>query len=128
MADTSPDLTALHREAFAAIREALDVPYAALGSGGEHERAVLLQRRADAVWSVALSLESRGGLELVREAVEHFKARIAQLPVTYRPVVREAKPLPVDCMVCGPGCCAPVLGVHTTCPGPLVGRTVESVR
>lgn len=32
------------------------------------------------------------------------------------------------CIVCGPGCCAPVLGVHTSCPGPLVGRTVESVR
>lgn len=32
------------------------------------------------------------------------------------------------CIVCGPGCCSPVLGVHTSCPGPLVGRTVVSVR
>lgn len=32
------------------------------------------------------------------------------------------------CIVCGPGCCAPVLGVHTSCSGPLVGRTVASVR
>lgn len=32
------------------------------------------------------------------------------------------------CIVCGPGCCAPILGVHTSCPGPLVGRTVVSVR
>jgi hypothetical protein len=32
------------------------------------------------------------------------------------------------CVVCGPGCVAPTPGVHTSCPGPLVGRTVESVR
>ena len=30
--------------------------------------------------------------------------------------------------VCGPGCCSPVLGVHTACPGPQAGHTVESVR
>jgi hypothetical protein len=30
--------------------------------------------------------------------------------------------------VCGPGCVAPVSGVHTSCLGPLVGRKVESVR
>jgi hypothetical protein len=30
--------------------------------------------------------------------------------------------------VCGPACVAPVSGVHTSCPGPLVGRKVASAR
>lgn len=32
------------------------------------------------------------------------------------------------CIVCGPGCCAPVLGMHMSCPGPAAGRTAVSVR
>jgi hypothetical protein len=45
--------------------------------------------------------------------------------VGYRPPTGEQLPLATDC---GPGCVAPAGGVHTSCPGPLVGRTVESVR
>jgi hypothetical protein len=45
--------------------------------------------------------------------------------VGYRPPVGEQLPLGADC---APGCVAPADGVHTSCPGPLVGRTVESVR
>jgi hypothetical protein len=30
------------------------------------------------------------------------------------------------CIICGPGCCAPVLGVHTSCPGPAAGAEVVS--
>jgi hypothetical protein len=44
--------------------------------------------------------------------------------VGYRPPAGEQLPLG-DCT---PGCCNPFLGVHTSCPGPLVGRTVVSVR
>lgn len=32
------------------------------------------------------------------------------------------------CIVCGPDCCSPIVGVHTSCPGPLAGRTVVGVR
>jgi hypothetical protein len=39
--------------------------------------------------------------------------------------ISDQLPLSTDC---GPGCCAPVLGVHDSCPGPLVGQTVESAR
>lgn len=45
--------------------------------------------------------------------------------VGYRPPVGEQLPLGTDC---APGCVAPADGVHTSCPGPLVGQTVESVR
>jgi hypothetical protein len=45
--------------------------------------------------------------------------------VGYRPPAGDQLPLGTDC---APGCVAPADGVHTSCPGPLVGQTVESVR
>ena len=32
------------------------------------------------------------------------------------------------CIVCGPGCCSPILGVHTSCPGPSAGSEAVMVR
>lgn len=32
------------------------------------------------------------------------------------------------CIVCGPGCCSPILGIHGAEPGRRVGREVASVR
>jgi hypothetical protein len=55
-------------------------------------------------------------------------ADLCAAAVGYRPDDSEQLPLAADCIICGPGCCSPVLGVHTSCPGPQVGRTVESVR
>jgi hypothetical protein len=42
--------------------------------------------------------------------------------VGYRPPIGEQPPLEDDC---GPACIAPAVGVHTSCPGPQVGRKVS---
>jgi len=123
-----PDLTELYREAFAAIREALDVPTAALGHEHEFARSILLQSRADAVLNAASALARLSSEAMIREEIEHLKARVDQTPVTYRQFIAAAGVHPDDGLICGPGCCSPVLGVHMSCPGPAVGRTAVSVR
>jgi hypothetical protein len=45
--------------------------------------------------------------------------------VGYRPPVGDQLPLGADC---APGCVAPADGVHTSCPGPLVGSPAVSTR
>lgn len=128
MSTETVDLTTLYREAFAVMRDALDVPLAAFNLGGERARETLLQRRADAVLTAASALSRFTFEDMIREEIEYLRHRVSQLPVSYRPVVGVAKPIAADCMICGPDCCSPVVGVHDSCPGPLVGRTVLSVR
>ena len=47
--------------------------------------------------------------------------------VGYRPPAGEQLPLGDECVVCAPdACCAPIAGVHTSCPGPAAGRTAAA--
>lgn len=123
------DLTALYRDAFAAILSALDIPYAAADGDHDLQRQRLLDRRAgEAAEAIRAVLAFDDYPELIRDRIERLRLYVDRTPVRYRRYIGTAPDHPVDCIVCGPGCCAPVLGVHTTCPGPLVGRTVASVR
>jgi hypothetical protein len=119
-------LTTLYREAFELIRDALDLPLAAYED--DDQRAILLQRRADAVWGAANGLMRDYPAKMIREGIDHLRTRVGQLPVLYRRYVGAAKEHPADCQVCGPDCCAPILGVHGVSPGPHAGAAVASVR
>lgn len=123
-----PDLTAIYRDALAAIHDALDIPPAALGGEHDHQRAILLERRLIAVTNATSAVLNFTSEDLVRDAIGYLRDRTSQTPVRYRRFVAAADEHPGDCIVCGPGCCAPVLGVHMSCPGPAAGRTVVSVR
>ena len=125
MTNPSPDPTAPYRDLLAAIHEALDRPDAAYG---EYEKKVVLRGdRATAILGTLDGVVGRSAspsiaAELLRETCESF------LKVHYEPAIPAAPDLPDDCIVCGPGCCAPVLGIHTSCPGPAAGATVVSAR
>lgn len=121
----APNLTDPNRGILTAIREALDVPRA---PDGEYEKSLRLRHdRAMAVLGVLDGVLDRGyTLETAAESLRH--ACGTYLAASYATAQAEA-PSHLDiCVICGPGCCAPVLGVHTSCPGPLVGRKVESAR
>jgi hypothetical protein len=114
------DLTALYREAFELIRDAIDLPLAAFED--DAQRAELLQRRADAVWGAVNGLMRDYPAKMIREEIDHLRARIDQLPVLYRRYIGTAKDHPDDCQVCGPDCCRPFLGIHGSAPGPRSGE------
>lgn len=125
MSTESTTTETTYRDVLAAIHEALDVPHA---PDGEYDRSLQLRRsRAIAVLGTLDGMLGRGvrpeaAVESLRHACDTYH------PVQYATAQAEAPDHPADCIVCGPGCCAPVLGVHTSCPGPLVGCTVVSTR
>ena len=56
-------------------------------------------------------------------------ADLCAAAVGYRPDDSDQLPLDAECVVCAPeACCAPISGVHTSCPGPAAGATVVSAR
>jgi hypothetical protein len=127
--DHATDPTALHRDTLTAIRDALDIPEAAIDGDHHQHRKTLLDRRADAVVeAIRTILAFEGNPGLVRMRVDNLRARTSQLPVTYRRYIAAAKDHPADCQVCGPGCCNPFLGIHGSTPGPHAGAAVAGVR
>lgn len=120
------DPTALLTEFATTIRDALDLPDAAVNHLDAEQRLRL--SRANAVRIAAeMAVLAGEDTDAVARTVEWLRARIDQLPVTYERYIGPAKDHPGDCQVCGP-CCSPVLGIHGTCPGPHAGATVVSVR
>lgn len=67
-------------------------------------------------------------VQRVGRAVKSFVRRTAASARSRPQRTVEADDHPTECIVCGPGCCSPILGVHGTRAGPLVGRTVVSVQ
>lgn len=124
---SQPDQTELYREALTAIHDALDIPYAA--AGHDLPYTMLLERRAVAVATLTREMRAFAAYpDLLRLSLDEFRDRVARMPVTYARFQTSAEGHPDECRVCGPGCCSPVLAVHTSCPGPLVGATVASTR
>lgn len=122
-------MTADLSELCGAIADALNLPYAAIGPGHDAERARLLESRAFAVGTLVRCVRgSSGDPEAIREELDRFQNRIAQLPVTYPVFIGRAADLPEDVSICGPGCHADVLGVHVDCPGPRAGAEVVRVK
>jgi hypothetical protein len=123
------DMAALYRDTLAAVLDALDIPYAAVDGDHDQQRQRLQDRRAnEAAETVRAVLTFDDYPELIRQRVERLRVYVDRTPVRYRRYIGTAAEHPADCVVCGPGCCSPVVGVHDSCPGPLVGRTVASVR
>ena len=65
------------------------------------------------------------GISAVTRSQVFACADLCAPAVGYRPPAGEQSPLEDDC---GPACVAPAVGVHTSCPGPQVGRTAVSTR
>lgn len=122
------DLSAPCREFFTAVRDALTLPYAATEDGWRNRERLLAERAAEVRGTVEGILDSDTPLRCLEALVGYLRERTRQLPPLYPQSISPARPLPDDCIICGPGCCAPVLGAHASCPSPLVGRTVASVR
>jgi hypothetical protein len=117
------DPATLLTEFATALRDTLGIPYAALGGTHERQRAILLEKRADAAYEAAAAIaEFEEYPELIRVRIDALRTRIAQLPVMYDRYIATARDLPDDCQVCGPGCCNPFLGIHGAAPGPHSGE------
>jgi transposase len=79
------DPTTLHREAFELIRDALDLPLAAINGDHDQTRVRLLDRRVEATLElIRMMLMFEHDPDLIRRRIEHLRTRIDQLPVTYR--------------------------------------------
>jgi hypothetical protein len=125
--DHATDPTALHRDLLAAIRDALDVPLPADGVDRRHYE--WLQRdRAQAVHAITEAVLADACTGCLKAATNVLRDRTRQLPVTYRRHIATAQDHPDDCQVCGPDCCSPVLGIHSSSPGPHAGAAVAGVR
>jgi len=143
---STDDLAALYRDALTAIREALDIPYAATVGWDQARAAVLDERLTDTVVMLdgvldADPTETIGGTSLIAHRVAYLRERLAAHPPTgyithdeahaalaHGATWAEAVAEPRACTICGPGCCAPVLGAHHADPHPAAGRTVASTR
>lgn len=122
LAAAEPDPTAPYRDLLTAIRDALDVPLPAEGVDRRHFE--WLQRdRAQAVHAITEAvLADADCTGCVKAATGVLRDRTRQLPVTYRQHIATAKDHPGDCEVCGPGCCSPVLGIHSGAVRPVGGN------
>jgi hypothetical protein len=120
------ELTELYRTLLRAIDEALDLPQPGFADSDRDVYAHTLERRTAAVLATAKWILGRGaGNTLVVDAAaDTLRETTSRLPVAYRTLITEAQPHEDVCLVCGPGCCSPVLGVHDSCPGPAAGRVV----
>lgn len=133
-------MAALYRDALEAIRDALYLPYAPTDGWDEARQRVLDKRLAQAVSTLSFVLESDKP-DSIAWHIAYLRERLTELPTdgyvtgreadealahgaTWMEAVAELR----EREICGPGCCGIALGVHTSCPGPLVGRTVVSVR
>lgn len=119
--DHATDLTAL----LAAIREHLDIPKAAYG--GYDKQVRLRYDRAISVLGTLDAFLDRGvsparAIETLRQTARTY------LHADYPTALAEARDHPADCQVCGPDCCSPVLGIHSSSPGPHAGAAVAGVR
>lgn len=117
------DPTTLYHDLLAAIRDALAIPLAAYTDLDAEQ--TLRNRRTMAV-ETAVQMALKYG-NLASEA-ELLRRRIDQLPVMYRRHIGTAPDNPDDCIICGPGRCAPILGIHGARPGPHSGAEVVGVR
>lgn len=114
------DPTALYRDLLAAIRDALDIPRP---GPGETDRQAFWDLRRDRLATVLGTIDSVIDHDLTLKIVtQTLRDRVAQSPVTYRRYIAAAKDNPADCQVCGPGCCSPVLGIHSGAARPEGGN------
>lgn len=81
---TDPDLAALHRDALEAIRDALDIPYAAIDAVSHSRRYALAEKRQEAAYTAArIIVMFADSPAVIAKAVEALRVRIDQTPVTY---------------------------------------------
>lgn len=116
------DSAAPYRDLLAAIRDALDIPFAHFTNLDAEQ--TLRNRRVEAVGTalhMALNHHGDDPAGLAAET-EHLRRRTSQLPVTYRRYIGTATDHPADCVICGPGCCSPVLGIHSGPDSPAGGN------
>lgn len=125
----STDLAALYRDTLVAVLSALDIPYAAIEGGHDQQRQRLLDRRAnETAETIRAVLAFDDYPELIHDRVERLRVYVGRTPVRYRRYIGTAADHPARRVICGPGCCSSVLGVHSRLPVPTVGRTVGSIR
>ena len=107
-------------ELLRAVNDALNLPDSAIDGDAAVRRASLLETRSAAARDAIRMALVYGDEAAMRNEAEHLRIRIDQAPVTYPLLATDPRPRPDVCLVCGPGCCSPVAGIHTSCPGPVV--------